>query len=125
MEQMTIFDLLKEEPKEIICKHSGHTCNKEELWKIAESFDDLLCHKVCCRQCHSKLCGARCNGSKEPEASAWDLFHEHCKHGGSTRYNEELGRTQHLCSFANGRPARSWADWIECTECDCYIVRSR
>lgn len=57
------------------------------------------------------------------QKNAWELFHEHCKHGGATRYNEELGRTQHLCGFANGKSAQCWADWIECKECDCYIVR--
>lgn len=48
------------------CGFSGHSCNKEELWKVADSFDDIECPKVCCRGCDVKLCGARCNGSQEP-----------------------------------------------------------
>lgn len=49
-----------------ICKHSNHTCNKEELWKVANSLDGITCNRVCCRNCDVRLCGARCNGSKEP-----------------------------------------------------------
>jgi len=45
-----------------VCKFSGHTCNREELWKVADSLDEIECIKVCCRQCKIKLCGARCNG---------------------------------------------------------------
>lgn len=48
------------------CKHSGHKCNKEELWKIAAE-EDPFCPKVCCRFCNTKMCGARCNGSQEPK----------------------------------------------------------
>ena len=47
------------------CSYSGHTCNKAELWKIADSLDDLICPHVCCRKCNTRLCGARCNGSEE------------------------------------------------------------
>lgn len=57
-------------PKE--CKFSGHTCNKEELWKVAESLDDPFCPHVCCRKCATKQCGARCNGSEEPQKAAVD-----------------------------------------------------
>ena len=59
--QMSIFDFIKPE-----CSFSGHTCNKQELWKIADSLDALQCPHVCCRRCFTKLCGARCNGSEEP-----------------------------------------------------------
>ena len=52
--------------KNHICKHSGHTCNKEELWKVANTLDGITCNRVCCRNCDVRLCGARCNGSKEP-----------------------------------------------------------
>ena len=55
-------------PKE--CKFSGHTCNKEELWKVAETLDDPFCPHVCCRKCATKQCGARCNGSEEPKEAA-------------------------------------------------------
>lgn len=57
------------------CKYSGHACNKEELWKVADTLDGFVtedrhknkCQKVCCRLCDVRLCGVRCNGSKEPE----------------------------------------------------------
>lgn len=75
--QMSIFDLMPlqaeikapEKPKaqENICQYSQHSCNKAELWKIADSLDELQCPHVCCRQCNTKLCGARCNGSEEPK----------------------------------------------------------
>lgn len=50
-----------------ICEHSKHTCNKKELWKVADTLDEIMCPHVCCRFCNTRLCGARCNGSKEPE----------------------------------------------------------
>lgn len=54
------------------CKHSGHTCNREELWKIAESLE-VDCIQQCCRNCKVRLCGARCNGSEEPEAKIYPV----------------------------------------------------
>lgn len=56
------------------CKFSGHTCNREELWKIAESLE-VDCIKQCCRNCKVKCCGARCNGSEEP-SKCYSCFHE-------------------------------------------------
>lgn len=50
-----------------ICKHSEHECNKAELWKVADSLDETQCPHVCCRQCNTRGCGARCNGSTEPK----------------------------------------------------------
>ncbi len=44
------------------CKHSGHSCNKEELWKIAK--EDVNCPQICCRMCNFEDCGARCNGAE-------------------------------------------------------------
>ena len=60
--QLSIFDFIKP-----VCNYSGHTCNKAELWKVADTLDDLMCPHVCCRKCNTKMCGARCNGSQEPE----------------------------------------------------------
>lgn len=51
---------------ENICQHSQHSCNKEELWKVAEECGEE-CPHTCCRSCEVIHCGARCNGSKEPE----------------------------------------------------------
>jgi hypothetical protein len=60
-------ELLKEVVKENnICKYSEHTCNKEELWKVADSLE-TECPHTCCRSCKVRMCGARCNGSEEPE----------------------------------------------------------
>ena len=57
-----------QEPKEApICKHSKHTCNKKELWKVADTLDEMQCPHVCCRMCNTRNCGARCNGSEEPK----------------------------------------------------------
>ncbi len=46
-----------------ICTFSMHECNKVELWKVAESLDDINCPHSCCRMCDNRLCGARCNGA--------------------------------------------------------------
>lgn len=62
---MTIFDYLKIQSAE--CGFSGHTCNKTELWRIADEFDDITCPRTCCRNCDVRLCGVRCNGSEEPK----------------------------------------------------------
>lgn len=60
--------------KEEICKFSEHTCNKEELWRVAIEID-VDCPKTCCRACDIKDCGARCNGApKEIEPPI--LLHE-------------------------------------------------
>lgn len=63
--QINLFDYLKE--FETVCSHSGHKCNKKELWRVADTLDELMCPHVCCRNCATKMCGARCNGSEEPE----------------------------------------------------------
>lgn len=64
-----------QEPKEApICKHSKHTCNKKELWKIADSLDEIQCPHVCCRMCNTRNCGARCNGSEEPKKEITDDY---------------------------------------------------
>ena len=72
--QITIFDWLKEKDK--ICDFSGHSCNKTELGKIADTLDELQCPHVCCRKCNTQLCGARCNGSEEPKPSEDDYIRE-------------------------------------------------
>ena len=59
--QLSLFDFIKPE-----CSYSGHTCNKENLWEVADSFDDFTCPHTCCRNCKNRFCGARCNGSEEP-----------------------------------------------------------
>ena len=140
------------------CQFSGHTCNKEEFWKIAKEFDDITCPEKCCRSCDQKLCGARCNGSEEPpkckqadecEAyktkgcggtvepcrfggpfnwsarSAYDVFHEHCTHRGWHRQaDEEKGITASwMCGYPEGKPARGWEDWVECTEENCWLLK--
>lgn len=62
--QMSIFDLLapQEEVTEVKCKHSGHICNKENVWEVADTLDDksASCPHICCRQCSVDGCGARC-----------------------------------------------------------------
>lgn len=74
--QIDLFDYLKE--LETVCSHSGHKCNKKELWKVAETLDEIMCPHVCCRSCATQMCGARCNGSEEPEtiSPAQEYFNE-------------------------------------------------
>lgn len=49
-----------------ICQYSQHTCNKTNLWEVADTLDDIKCPRACCRICAVNNCGARCNGSEEP-----------------------------------------------------------
>ena len=60
-----------------VCEHSGHTCNKEELWNMAKK-GGTNCHKTCCRECDISDCRARCNGSNEPTKpkTAPIVYHE-------------------------------------------------
>ena len=60
-------DKWKPKEEKVVCQFSGHTCNKENLWEVADTLDELLCPHVCCRKCASRNCGARCNGSEEPK----------------------------------------------------------
>ena len=65
--QMSIFDIMQppqefSEKKEIsdICKFSGHKCNKENVWDVADTLDDKpKCPHICCRLCDIEICGAR------------------------------------------------------------------
>lgn len=72
--QMSIFDFITKSVP--ICEHSGHTCNKIELWKIADTLDELQCPHVCCRKCNTRFCGAQCNGSEEPKEPQDDYIKE-------------------------------------------------
>lgn len=48
--------------KKVNCKYSGHSCNKKELFRLAEEMNPF-CPHVCCRLCSEKICGVRCNGA--------------------------------------------------------------
>lgn len=53
-----------ESKEKTICQYSKHECNKENLWKVADSLDGIECERKCCRLCEMRmLCGARCNGA--------------------------------------------------------------
>ncbi len=57
-----------------VCKFSEHTCNKEELWRVAVEIG-VSCPKSCCRVCDIEDCGARCNGApRKPHAPI--IYHE-------------------------------------------------
>lgn len=60
-----------------VCSFSGHTCNKKNLWEIADTLDILQCPHVCCRKCNTRNCGVRCNGSEEPKGETDDYIREH------------------------------------------------
>ena len=74
-----------------ICKHSNHSCNKENLWEVAE-MDGGTCQRVCCRQCDITGCGARCNGSEEPkkveQEKSTDVTKKSC--GNCLRFNTDI-----------------------------------
>ena len=76
-EAVKVFELYYDQAVRI-CLYSNHECNKEELWRIADSLDETQCPHVCCRKCTTKSCGARCNGAPEPkEYRQWFRL---CKH---------------------------------------------
>ena len=115
--QMSIFDFI---PKSIpICEHSGHTCNKVELWKVADTLDELQCPHVCCRKCNTRLCGARCNGAEEPKPKkANPPIHRYLRYGPHTLIPEVREETrQYLEEY--GVP--DWVTWdplsVPCQNC--------
>ncbi len=60
------------EKKSPICRFSEHTCNKEELWRVAEEIGEQ-CPHTCCRACNNNMCGARCNGApQKPQEDSKD-----------------------------------------------------
>lgn len=85
--QISVFDYIETLP----CAFSGHTCNKKELWKVADTLDDLMCPHVCCRQCNTVCCGVRCNGSNEPErlTPAEEYYKETGKKNVLARFSRE------------------------------------
>ena len=93
-----------------ICEYSGHTCNKKELWKVADSLDELQCPHVCCRKCNTRMCGARCNGSEEPKhQDPDDSICEGCKwreHKNRWLEVDEYGQT-----WVHGCPGTACANW--------------
>jgi hypothetical protein len=62
------------------CEYSKHSCNKENLWEIAESLDEE-CPMTCCRNCDNTQCGARCNGAEQkkqtPRKSKLSILERH------------------------------------------------
>ncbi len=66
--KLIMLGLYKAEEK-TICKHSQHSCNKEELWRVAEECGEECSH-TCCRSCEVIHCGARCNGAPKEQTKA-------------------------------------------------------
>lgn len=84
--QITISEYLKDlEQRKRICEFSNHPCNKEELWKVAETLDYIYCPRTCCRACKERFCGARCNGSDampvDIKGICDDAYCPKCGHG--------------------------------------------
>lgn len=48
---------------------------------------------------------------------------EHCVHRGWSRGIEEENRVIHMCSFKNGKSAKCWEDWQECSIENCHIIK--
>ena len=91
-----------------ICESSKHVCNKEQIWEVADSLDDKeKCPHVCCRLCEVKNCGARCNGSCEPEEDFyycapegnWDKT---CATCGNWKFHRKGARCQYGKCPGNG-----------------------
>lgn len=54
--------------------------------------------------------------------SAFEIFHEHCRHRGWYRKATETEPGAHMCGYASKRLAQCWADWIPCTEENCPLL---
>ena len=109
--QISIFEYLEE--KNRVCKFSNHTCNKANLWEVADTLDEILCPHVCCRICAIRNCGARCNGSEEPKSLT-----------PAEEYFEDTGKTTYW-QDSQGKPYQWWKsekvsmfgqEWIPITE---------
>ena len=97
------------EPTKPICKHSGHSCNKEELYNVAHG-DGIECPKnVCCRYCKFPFCGARCNGSEEPGIKPDDSICEGCKWRETE--GRELSVDWHGQTWVYKCPGTACANW--------------
>lgn len=102
-----------------VCNYSGHTCNKSELWRVADTLDMGACPHVCCRSCNVRLCGARCNGSEEPikEPGGGDI-HRYLRYGAHTLIPEEREKTKQWLDV-HGVPG--WVTWdkksLPCPNC--------
>lgn len=121
--QLSIFDFIK-----VQCSFSGHECNKEELWKVADTLDEIMCPHVCCRNCEQRLCGARCNGSEEPQEPNHDCQGDPDYHGAMdeiTRYSIEndfeLSIKLTKCPECLKEPEKLFKScheyWLECPKC--------
>lgn len=130
--QMSIFDFLpdptkKAEPQtaptmkyekltadaKLICQHSGHSCNKQNLWEVADTFDDMTCPHICCRLCSVRGCGARCNGSREPAKAKPVDLRGICDDPYCPECGEALDESKHLdCDKCPHCGALiNWASW--------------
>lgn len=124
----------KYKPEEKICKLSNHTCNKKELWKVADTFDDIICPHVCCNMCSEKLCGARCNGSQTPkekplcskaeECEAYPLgcggTIEPCRFGGPFNWSNKTEKSKedvHIDRAGREHKVPSWMKYERCENC--------
>lgn len=105
-----------------VCNHSGHTCNKSELWRVADTLDMGACPHVCCRSCNVRLCGARCNGSEEPiKEPGKGAIHRYLRYGAHTLIPEVRDYTKQWLD-EHGVP--DWVTWprdsLPCKNCTWY-----
>ena len=98
------------------CEHSKHTCNKKELWKVADTLDENQCPHVCCRMCNTRNCGARCNGSEEPKRTP--QIYRYLRYGPHTLVAEVREEAKAWLD-QNGVP--EWVKWskssLPCENC--------
>ena len=99
-----------------ICDNSGHSCNKQELWRVADTLDEIQCPHVCCRMCNTRNCGARCNGSEEPKRTP--QIYRYLRYGPHTLVAEVREEAKAWLD-QNGVP--EWVEWskssLPCKNC--------
>lgn len=123
--QIIIFDLQCEDEMEV-----QMPCNR----KCSCAFGSILCfekrgqmydriHREWCKDDSGKPLVRDTKECDWKPKSAYDIFHEDCRHRGWYRKATETEPGSHMCGYANKRLAQNWADWIPCTEGNCPLMK--
>lgn len=116
-----------------VCTYSKHSCNRKELFKVAEMDNTIACPHVCCRKCDEVMCGARCNGAELPkekplcsQAEECEAYPsgcggtiEPCRFGGPFNWSNKTEKLEDVHIDREGRPekAPSWMNYKRCENC--------
>ena len=62
---------------------------------------------------------------KHIKEHSYEIFKEHCVHGGYYKWNEDEEKRIKMCGLMDqkGNTAKSWSDWKECCPENCPIFK--